>query len=331
MNSTSTNESFYSLDFWFSLYGYTYIVDIIVAYFITPVWFFSLILSIFSLYILLKAPFLTTNFFNYIRLYVVNCLILSLLSLTTILVFTRRFFVITNRYEGVFYGIYIFFTAQNSFFLFSSCIEICLVVERILYLLPTYFRRVKLLSFNNFFIILFINCILVNLTGIFLSEPSFVDVQLNANSSLFRIWYFGPTSFSYSTTGVILNYLGYIFRDFITMTLNIILNLLSVVLVRKYVQNKQKIRAATTASSSDLANFDRKQTYIALLMSTFSLLEHVLYIISYFLFFINYFDLCTLVYAFALLFIALKHAVIFFVLFAFNNLFRNAVKKFFNL
>ena len=109
----------------------------------------------------------------------------------------------------------------------------------------------------------------------FLLESAFAVVQLDSNTT-FRIWYFGPTIFSSSQTGQIINYFGYVFRDFLPMTLKIILNLLSVVLVRKYVQNKQRIRAATTASSSDLANFDRKQTYIALLMSTFSLLEHVL-------------------------------------------------------
>ena len=320
----STNETFYPLDYWLSLYGFPNIVDAIVAYAITPVWLFSLIFSLFSLFVLLKTPFLASHFFSFMRLYVTNCLVLSALSLTTILVFTRRCFGITNTYEAVFFGVYVYSTAQNSLYLFSSCIEICLVIEKVLYMLPRSFRRIKLISFNNFFLILFIICIAVNIPGIFLYEPAFADIQLDQNAP-FRLWYVVPTSFSFSLAGEVLNYFGYIFRDILPMALKIVVNFLSIVLVGKYVRNKRRIRAA----NSNMVNFDRKQTYVALIMSTFSVLEHILYISSYVLFFFYYYELSNLVYTFALLFIAIKHLLIFFILLAFNNLFRNEVKLFF--
>ena len=115
------------------------------------------------------------------------------------------------------------------------------------------------------------------------------------------------------------------------MVSKIVINSLSVYLVRKYVKNKQRIRAATTTANSNLVNFDHKQTYVALVMSVFSLFEHILYIASYVLYFVNNYDLSTVVYVVALLFIALKHLLIFFILILFNNLFRNEVKHFFRL
>lgn len=324
----STNKTFYPLDYWFSLYGYSYFGDIILAYAITPVWLASLILSIFSILVLLKAPFWGPKFFDYMRLYVANCLILSLMSLTTILAFTRRFFKVANTNEAAFYGCYVFFPAQNSLFLFSSCIEICLVVERNLYLLPARFRRIKLIGFNKFFFILFIICLLANVPSMFLFETAFADVQLDPNTP-FRLWYFGVTSFLKSLTGQIFNYLGYILREILPMLLKIIVNSLSIYLVRSYIKKKQNIRATTTTTTADsyMVNFDRKQTYIALVMSSFSLLEHIIYITSYVLYFIVQSELSSIFYFIAVLIIGIKHLIIFFILLAFNNLFRSEVKN----
>ena len=322
----SSNETFYPLDYWFGLYGFPYILDIITAYALTPIWFLSLILSIFSLFLLCRTQYLASNFFRYMRLYVANCLTLSVMSLTTVLSLTRRFFSISNTYEAAFYGIYVLFTAQSSLYLFSSCVEICLVVERILYLLPRSFRRIKLISFKKFYLILFIFCLLINFSGIFLYQVDFDDVQLDSNTK-FRIWYVNLTNFSFSLTGEILYYFGIIVRDIAPMILKLIINSLSIYLVGKYVRNKQRI--TTTIYNSNLVNFDRKQTYIAILMNIFSLLEHILCVGSYALYFINYMDLSNLVYTFAVLFIAIKHFLIFFILVSLNSLFRNAVKNFF--
>ena len=323
----STNETFHTLDHWFSLYGYPYTNDILVGCVMTPAWLLSLLLSIFSLAILLKAPLLASYFFSYIRLYVTNCIILSALSLTTILAFTRRFFSIANTSGVAYYAIYGLFVL-NSLFLFSSCIEICLVAERILYMLPRGFRRIKMINFNQFFFILFIICFFINLPGVFLFEPAFADIKLDPNTP-YRIWYIRPTNFSFCLTGRILNYLGYIFRDILPMALKIIFNSLSIYLVGKYFKNKKSVREASTTTHSHLMNIDHKQTYVALAMNTLSVLEHSLYISSYILYFVLNYDLADLLYALALLFIAVKHLLVFFVLLLFNSMFRVEVKYFF--
>ena len=318
----SSNETFYPLDYWLGLYGFPYTADVIFAYVITPIWLLSLVFSIFNLFILLKTQFFASKFFNYMRLYVVNCMILSLVSLTTVLANTRQFFTITNSFEASFYSNYIFFPAQNSLILFSGCIEICLVVERMLYLLPRTFKRIKLIRFRLFFFGLFTLCLAVNILGVFLFEPTFAEIQLDEKTT-FRIWYVGLANFYFSLAGQIVNYFEYVLRDVLPMTLNIIINSLSIYTVGKYVRDKQKI----TAANSHMLNFDRKQTYIALIMSTFSLLEHMLYIGSFVSFFYYYLDLSNLFYACGLLFISIKHFLIFFILLIFNSLFRNEVKN----
>ena len=324
----SSNETFYSLDFWFTFYGYSNTLDLITAYAITPIWFLSLIFSIFSLLILSKPPFLSSKFFRYMRLYVANCLVLSLLC-TTSLATTRRYFNFTNTYESTFYTNYVFISSENILFLFSSSIEVCLVIERIIHLLPTgSIRRLPSINFNKIIFILFFIIILVNLPPIFLFEPAFADVQSDQNTT-FRIWYIGLTSFSFSLTGQILNYFVYFFRDILPLLFKIFLNSLLIYLVRKYVKNKQITTGLPTIANSNLLNFDRKQTYIALLMNILSLLEHFLYILNYVFFFLLYFELSNLVYIFAVLFIAIKHLLSFFILYILNSLFRNEVNHFF--
>ena len=324
----SSNDTFYSLEYWFGLYGYPNIADIIVAYVITPFWLLSLVANLFSLLILLKTPFFASHFFSYMRLYVVNCVILSLIGISALFATTHNIFSISNTYEVVYFSYWATWFAANSLILFSSCIEISLVVEKILFLLPARFGRIKFIGFYKFFFFLFIVCLLINLPGLFLFEASYADIQLDQNTT-FRIWFIGVSDFSYSPTGEILNYLGYLFRDILPMFSKIVINSLSVYLVRRYVENKQ--RFVTTAANSNLVNFDQKQTYVALVMSVISLFEHMLYIASYVYYFVNNYDLSTIVYVAALLFIALKHLFIFFILILFNNLFRNEVKKFFKL
>ena len=320
MNSTNA-----SLDYWFGLYGYAYITDIITAYLITPAWLVSLLFSILSLFILLKTPFLPSSFFRYMRLYVANCLILSAVSTTTIISLTRRITSITNTYEAVFYAIYVHWFITNSLNLFGNCIEICLVVERSLYILPKSFHRIKLLSFKKFFFILFLACSLVNTSGLVLFHPACADIQMDENK-LFRIWYFSPASFSYTRTGRIVNYLGYLFREILPMVLNLVLNSISICLVRRYVENKNRIVRTATEST---ASFDQRLTYISVVMSTLSLLEHVVNVASYVLFFIKKYGQSTKFIGFALLVIAVKHSLVFFILLFFNGLFRNEVKKIF--
>jgi hypothetical protein len=173
----------------------------------------------------------------------------------------------------------------------------------------------------------------VNVPTVFLFEPAFVDIQLEEISP-FRLWYVDATRLSKSSTGAVLIYFGCVIRDLLPMVSKIFVSCSSMYLVRKYVRRKQVVISAvtsttTTAVSSHLAKFDRSQTYIALVMSAFSLLEHIVYVAAYVLYFLYYYDLSSLIYVFALLFISIKHLLIFFFLLAFNHLFRKQVQTFF--
>ena len=139
----STNETFYSLAYWYDLFGFSYIVDILYFYVSTPISLVSFCLNITSFYVLNKKPFLKSKFFTYMRLYVLSNTFLSLLLTTTFIMGTHNIFEFTNSYECIFYGTYIFACFQSALLLFSSLLEILMIIERSLYFLPVRFKTIK--------------------------------------------------------------------------------------------------------------------------------------------------------------------------------------------
>ena len=151
------------------------------------------------------------------------------------------------------------------------------------------------------------------------------------------------TPFSSTTGGKVLAYAMYFIRDIITLLIKIILNTISVILVRKYLTKlkKEKLTLADKMSSSNelqntaiqttketyISKTERNQTFVALIMCTFSLFEHALYIPSYVLYNMSYNDLAAVFYFMVLASLTLKQVANFFVLYKFNSSFRSELKR----
>ena len=76
-----------------------------------------------------------------------------------------------------------------------------------------------------------------------------------------------------------------------------------------------------------ISKTDRNQTYIAIIMCVFSLIEHLFYTLSYMMYFLKHFSLANIFYFLALVSICLKYIANFFLLYKFNDLFRSELKK----
>ena len=343
----STNETFYPLSYWFDLFGYTYIFDSLYFFALTPICLISLGLNIMTFHALNKKPFMKSRFFSYMRYYVFNGIFQSLISMTTFIINTHNFFEFTNTYEALFYGIYIYFSLFSSSLLFGSCLEILMVIERSLYFLPAKFKKIKIINIKIISIIVLLISVFINAIFIFLTEPAYSDVQLS-EKTWHRIWYFGFTSFSSTLAGSILNFLVHIIRDIFPLILKIALNSLIVYLVKDYSKKLQmeKLEFAqkitftkendqnTTAEINTthynfISKTDRNQTFVAILMSLFSLFEHAFNILWYFIYLFNRIVLSNAFLYAALLSVLIKLICNFFILYKFNCLFRNEIKKMF--
>ena len=95
-------------------------------------------------------------------------------------------------------------------------------------------------------------------------------------------------------------------------------------------KNQSQINLSTkrTIHYAFISKTERNQTYTAIIMSLFSLLEHSFYLLGYSLYFFRFFELYLYFVYGAILFYLLKLIGNFLILYFFNILFRNEIKKY---
>jgi hypothetical protein len=80
-----------------------------------------------------------------------------------------------------------------------------------------------------------------------------------------------------------------------------------------------------------ISKTERNQTYISLIMCAFSVFEHIFYIVSYILYFINEYSISNLFFCVSSLFIVVKQTFNILILYKFNSLFKVELKKTLNI
>ena len=340
------NSTFQSFESYVSLlvqFGFSIILDKLHVYFLVPFGLISLMLNIFSFMILRKLSFKTAKFFRYMRLYVLNNIFLVLFLMGTIIFSARTIFEFANTYLAEVISNYFIYTTVYIFYFYGSTLEICIILERSQFFLPKRFKKVKLQRFKLLFIIIFLISILIQTPFYFIIEINYIDVPLN--SSLYRIYYVGASSFGTSVAGVVIIYVDYAIRDLMPLVIKIMLNFVLVYFVRQYMSRikMEKLQFANRISSPYLhakveysqrndayiTKTETNQTYIAISMSLFSLLEHFSNIVFYILNYLNLYSESSIVFNVVTFTILVKHMFNFIILYKFNYLFRTEVKKFF--
>ena len=308
----SSNATYYPLSFWFAEFGYPEILDYLNFYTITPLSLISLCLNIITYRILIRAPFLNSQFYSYMKLYVLNGAVLSLVLMTSFIYSTRGIFEFTNSYGASLYGLYSSGFFQATLLIFSSGLEILLVLERLFYFLPASFKSVQIIfKSKKFLFLFFMFACLTSVIFIFAAQPNYQDVQLD-EKTWYRIWFYGVTAFTLTFIGNALFFFANIMRDILPLFLKITLNAIIVYSIKNYIRKlemeklafAQKISFSLHNDQSQIdlnldhrvhysfiSKADRNQTYTAIIMSFFSLLEHSFYISGYVLYFFHYFEL----------------------------------------
>lgn len=339
-NKDTDSEASLSKDDWISLYASTLTLDVLYVYVLTPIAIIAFILNVLAYLIFKKGPFQKGTIFRYLRIYVVNSSIICFFLLTVFIFSAYRIIDITNTYEAVFYGIYIISPLLSIFYLSGSLLEVCILIERSSKITDhfEFFKKVK--KFRPTCIILYTISTVINIPVIFQYYPAFIDVPLQ--NSKFRLYYWGITDFSVSTWGKILTFAMYALRDIVVLIIKVILNIISVYLVRDYlkkikndsiftIDNRQSKTIDTnlkaTSKKSYISKTDRNLTYMAILMCILSACENILYATSYIYFTISPNTVSLFVAYFSYFSLALKNFFNFIVFFLFNESFNAELKK----
>ena len=125
----STNATFYPLAYWFAQFCFPYKLDLLNFYTITPLSLISLGLNIFAYRILIRAPFLNSEFYGYMKYYVLYGAFFSIILTTSFISYTRNIFDFTNSYGACLYGLYSTGFFYGALLIFGSGLEILLLLH----------------------------------------------------------------------------------------------------------------------------------------------------------------------------------------------------------
>ena len=182
----SSNEAYFSLDYWFNAFGFPQNIDIISTYIVLPTGLISFALNLLTFMVLRKELF-----FRSMRVYFINGAILSIICSTVFILLAQRMFSFPNTYGAILYTIYFFSTLQPMLFLFSRFLQIFIVFERSMYFLPQRFRKMQNINFNRLILFLFLFCVILHIPTFFFSYQHMRTFnQIKIHRSEFGIWVF---------------------------------------------------------------------------------------------------------------------------------------------
>ena len=332
---SSNESSTLTLDGLFKLFGSTWYIDMLNVYLIIPISILGLVSNLIVNRILRKERFQTILIFNYIRVNIVNSIFLSLI-LSTSFLGTYRVFEFTNTYESYFFTAYFYIYFLSLFYFHSNLMDIFAVVERITNFNKNRYLK-RFIRHKSLRLLSFIAVIVINIPNLFVSYPSYREFKLN-DGSMFRIYYWHPTDFQSSLVGTVIIYSMYFMRDIVTLLAKIVLNIVSIRLIRKYF-NRISSQAVLNTTIVDLMTMetvqtktymtkvDRNLTFISIIMCVFSSIENILYILSFVYIYFSYDEIAFYLFFLSHLSLAVKQCFNIFLLYFFNSQFRIELKR----
>ena len=254
MNSTSNNSYFYyDLEFWLPQFASTWALDSIYLFVITPLALIGVFLNIFTFILLSKKEFHKNKIYSYLKCIVINSALMNLVESGLFSCSTFRYFDFSNTYETNFYGTHVFLPVSSTCYIFGSCLDILVSLERCS-IFVNKLKRLFTYQVKNVCLISLGFCVLVTFPFYFLQEPAYFDAPIYPKA-YHRIWYWGITSFGYSLAGTILAAIGYFVRYVCFLAAEISINLYSIYLFKKFFKSKASLLKLhkTEGTSSDLS------------------------------------------------------------------------------
>jgi hypothetical protein len=248
LNNNQTTEIYYSLKYWYSVFGSLKSLDIVNITLI-PIGVIGAILNVLAL-IVLRADSFNLPFYTYLRAYTYCSVFICLLNSTLFTSGSQQLLKFTNSKKSFEYYCYFFSPLIKILNLYGSFIDIVLSMERIV-LLSKKLEWFKKIDPKVVCLIFAIIASLVNSPYWIIFKPASLNVMLNETTS-YVIYYYKIETFSRALFYYfeILPYVTEIFPIVCETSLNIV----SVILIKKYTENKRRVtdasRRLTTRNSN---------------------------------------------------------------------------------
>ena len=310
---------------------------------LTPLSIISAGLNLVAYIILRKAQFSVSTIFRFLRINVLNSFFVSLLLATRFTAISYSAFDFSNSYQALFYGSYFYIPFLSILYLNGNLLNICITIERIMNFRPLANLK-HIMKSKHFWVILFTISIVINIPIFFISYPAFIDYRVE-NNLIIRKYFYKLTDFSTSILGKVVTFLIYFVRDVLSLLAIIYLNMISINLIKKYINKiSSNLKVVCSFSAQEIiiiggysvkkgymTVIDRNLTFIGISMSVLALFENIFYIAFYISIALKFDEIALNLYFFSNLFIAIKHSSNLFILYYFNSVFKKALRNFFPL
>ena len=325
---------FISKSEWLEVFGLSPFLDTLFAFLLTPISFIGFLLNLFTLFILIQKEFYEAPIFNFFRVYTINSAILDLILTTFVIIPTYKLIEIFDSNEAYIYGAYIYISLFSTLYFFNSFLDIFIILERLSYFVPK-MVILKKYSWKCTCIAIFSLCLVINFPFLFVFQPENYIVILDSYR-LYQITSWDVAKWGASSTGTTIVFIIYFVRDILTLISEIILNIISIVLLKRHLSKKRDLISteALKRAGNDLKDLSKAEKNLIFMVITkcfLSVMEHMFFIACN-----TYFLMSQEVLSYSICFAshlstAIKHASNFFVFILFNKLFRNAFKKMFKI
>ena len=258
MNSNHTNTDHFTLDELYKLFGSTWYTDSLNVYCLIPVCVIGVILNLVVFKIIRKEKFRKILIFSFIRVNIINSIFLSLILSTSYLA-SYRVFDYTNTYESFFFTAHFYPYILSLFYIHSNLMDIFTIIERITNFNKNIYQK-KFVQYRNLRLVSLIAVIVINIPNMFICYSTYSDFKINAGT-IFRIYYWQSTDFHSSLAGKFIIFSMYILRDIVTLLTKIVLNIVSIRMIRKYF-NKIGLQAVLNTRFEEIKRRERLQEHI---------------------------------------------------------------------
>ena len=323
-NQTSNlNVTSFNLDSFYTMFGCTWLNDSLLVFVVFPLSAVGCLLNLFSYLILSKGLFNKSSFYTYVKIYVINSFCINLNLTFLFWSNTLRYFVFSNSAASSIYRSYIFVPLLNVNIFLSSLLDIVVSLDRALKFYPESSVKFSTISANKISLALIFSSAVVCSLAFLQYKPMFL--QLDSTEQI-RIYFIVDTDFSTSSFAKAYKYLVFFLRDLVCLLIQIVLNAAIVILLKRYIAQNKNRGVYDGRTMAKLSNEDQRNTLMAIIMCSFSLIEHFMFFgMVVYMDFNNQGIWSVFLAAITMIVITIRHMSNFFILYSSNRPFYQSV------
>lgn len=242
------NISYNLTDSFYESIGSNWIIDTLFLTLI-PFGCLGFILNLISLIVLNNINIKNTKLYEYLKIYTLNSMFGCLLVMFSFYSYTPRYFNFSLSFPARFNRCVLFYFMYSTLYFYDNILDILIAIER----LSIFINWLKKFSKPNFIsLLMFSVSVLLNLPILFWFDVKSDEEIVRLSDSEYQQSFCNLSKFMKSSFGLTVSILSALIRDLVTLILEILISLLTMMYLRKFFEKKNRLRTSGTLAAGSL-------------------------------------------------------------------------------